>query len=349
MKKLILCLTVISIMLNVSACKGKEASEAGELNIYTWMDYIPGDVIADFENETGIKVNYSNFSNNEEMYSKLKANNASQYDIVLCSDYIIDFMRREGNLIKQLDAAQIPNLENIDGNFRNNYYDPENNLAVPYAVASAILVYDSEKVPFEITSYADLWNEQLKSRVVLLDGDRDIIGLTLQKIGYSVNETDEAALSEALEELVELKPNVVGFNADAPHEMIISGEAWAGYMFGSQATAALAEVPSLKFVYPEEGMALYVDNVIVPYNAPNEQNAYKFINFILDGEVSARISSTINYISTNSAAKEYLPEEFLKNETVNIPDEVLGGAEVYQDIGSARALYDRVWTEFKSN
>lgn len=348
MKKLICLLLCFVMSLMLVSCNSQNTSK-GELNILTWADYVPDEVVSNFENETGIKVNYSNFNTNEEMIAKLQAAKGGQYDIVICSDYIIDLMRNDGNLIQKIDKEKVPNFVNIDEKLQNQYYDPDNEYTVPYTVASAVIVYDSSKVDFEIKGYKDLWNEKLKDSIVLLDGDRDIIGLTLQKMNKSVNETDEKVVNLAGKELLQLKPNVIGFDANTPHEMIINGMASVGYMYGSQASSVLDAVPTAKFVYPEEGMGVYIDNIVIPANAPNYENANIFINYILDGKVSAKISSIINYINANKAAKEYLPEEYKNNPLVNIPDDILSKAEPYKDLGKAKDYYDKIWTNFKSN
>ncbi len=326
--------------------KTTQPTATKELNIYTWAGYIPDDSVQKFEKETGIKVNYSNFSVNDEMYAKLKANHASEYDIVICSDYIIDVMAREGGLLKPLEKEKLANYKNIDPSYQSKYYDPKNEYTIPFSGASALIVYDSEKVPFDITGYADLWKPELKDKVVLLNGDRDVIGFTLQKMGYSVNETDPAILQKVAEELKALKPNVAGFDANTPQQMMISGDATVGYMFGSQVVPVTDAIPAAKVVYPKEGMGFYIDNVVVPLNAPNAENAYKFIDFILDGQNSAAISSSINYMNANLAAKEFLPQTYLDNKTVNIPKEILDQAQVYQDLGDARKTYDEIWTAF---
>lgn len=345
MKKFLSLMMCFLFITSFTACSNEEKKE---LNIMTWAEYIPEDVIRDYENETGIKINYSNYNTNEEMLAKLQATKGSQFDIVICSDYMVEIMNKEG-LLKELDKSKIPNFENIEDNFKNKYYDMENKYSAPYSASSAIIVYNPDLVSYEIKGYKDLWNEDLKDSIVLLDGDRDIIGLTMQKLGYSVNEIDEKKINEAGEELLNLKPNVIGFDANKPHEMIISKQASVGYMFGSQATAAKEVISNLEFVYPEEGMGFYIDNVVIPVNSPNSETAYDFLNYLLEGEVSAKISSQINYINTNKAAKEFLPEEFLNNLTVNIPEDVLAKAEVYKDLGDARVNYDKIWTEFKSN
>lgn len=324
------------------------ATTKNELNIFTWADYVPAPIVEKFEKETGISVNYDNFSDNEEMLAKLQATKGGQYDIIVCSDYIIDIMRREGNLLQKLDKTKVPNFSNINPLYQNRYYDENNEYSIPYTAGGALLTYVASAVDFEVKGYKDLWNPALKNSVVLIDGDRDIIGMTLLSLGYSVNETDPAKLQEAKEKLMELKGNIIGFDSDKPHNKIISGEAVAGYMFGSQITAAYEANPEVKFVYPEEGLIFYVDNVVVPAKAPNLDNAYKFLEFILRPEISAEISSIINYVNCNKEATPFLPEEYLQNETVIIPDEVLEKSQMLKDLGESRKAYDEMWTEFKS-
>jgi len=352
MKKLINRLLAFSLLpglaLMGSLLGGCQSNTKKELNILTWENYVPNEVVAQFESDTGIKVNYSNFSTNDEMLTKLRAAKGGDYDIVICSDFIIELMANEGGLIQELDKSKIPNYGNIDPNFQGKYYDPDNKYTIPYAAGAAILVYNTAKVPFAIESYDDLWRPELKDSVVLLDDPRDVLGLTLKTLGYSINETDPAHLQEAGDKLMKLKPNIIGFNADTPHEMMISGDASVGYMYGSQATAAMDAVDTITYVYPKEGLTYAVDNIVVPAKAPHSGNAYTFINYVLDGKNSAQISSIINYINCNTAAKEFLPQEYLDNMTVNIPAEVLAKSEVMRDVGDASKQYNDIWAQLKS-
>lgn len=345
MKKFIA--VAMALIVSAGILSGCGTEKKNEINLYTWAEYVPSDVIKDFETETGIKVNYSYFDTNEEMLAKLSVQKG-QYDVVICSDYIIDTMVNEGGMIQKLDKSKLPNFKNIDPALQGGYYDPESEYTIPYSVSSAILVYDSAKVTDKIEGYADLWNPNFKDQIVALDGDRDIIGFTLMSMGKSVNETDPAVLNEAKEKLIALKSNIIAFDANTPHMAMISGEASIGYMFGSQATAALEAIPTLKYVYPEEGQSVYIDNIVLAENAPNKENALIFLNYILDGKVAAKIYPIMKYQCTNLAAQEFLPQEFLDNKMVNIPSEYLENGQFYRDIGEARVIYDEIWTEFKS-
>ncbi len=347
MKRFIIAVVVAALVF--SGCGKKQEETAGELNIYTWVEYVPAQVIEDFQNETGIKVNYDNFSGNEEMYSKLQVTKGEQYDIVICTDYIIDVMRKQEGYLEVLDKAKIPNYINIDTAFQSKFDDPGNDYSIPYASGAAVLVYDTAKVPFEISSYRDLWNPELKNSVVLLDDERGMIGIALMANGESINETDPVKLEAAKQDLFALKPNVIGLDSNKPYEMIISGAAKAGFMLGSQVTAAMESVDTVTYAYPSEGLSISIDKIVMLKNAPNKDNAYRFINYILDGKVSAEISSKINYINCNLAAKEFLPQEYYDNKTVNIPSELVEKAQIYQDLGESAVEYSKIWTEFKSH
>ena len=150
-------------------------------------------------------------------------------------------------------------------------------------------------------------------------------------------------------ELTALKDNVVVFNADTPHNALIGGDAVAGLMFGSQIVAAQEEISTLEVVYPEEGLAFGIDCLVVPKDAPHMDATQIFINYLLDGEVSAWASELINYGSCNTAAAAYMSEEFKADKSVNVPSELLASAEMIRPLdGDAERLYDEIWTKFKN-
>jgi spermidine/putrescine transport system substrate-binding protein len=342
-KALALTLAALAAALTLFGCASKQET----LVLYTWVDYVPSSVVADFERDTGIKVVYATFDTNEQMLASFEQK-TDQYDVILCSDYIIQQMTNTGGLLAELDRERIATYGNLDPSYQSQYFDPDDKYSIPYAFSSAILVYDSARVDVPVTSYADLWDERFKDSLVLLDGDRNILGMTLMVMGESINETDPEILEEMRQELLKLKPNVVEFNANTPHDALIRGDATAGYMFASQYMAAKAAVPTVEFAFPEEGLASNLDCFVLSAEAPNMDNAYTFLNYILDGEVSAKMSAEINYTNCNTAAKEFLPQEFLDNLSINIPSEEAAKAQIYMPIGEAAIAYDEIWTEFKA-
>lgn len=353
MKQKLIAFTLAAVLAVLSGCGAKapettpsgDASQApaasGEkvLNIFTWATYFPDDILAEFNQQTGIKINYTNFDSNEEMLMKLQA--GGEYDLVLASDYIIDTARQEGLLLK-LDKSKIPNFANINAAFQGNYYDPQNEYTVPYSAGVPLIVYNPAMTGVEVKGFADLWNPEFKDSVVVMDDMRNVIGLTLKQMGKSLNETDPAVLEQAKAKLMELKPNIRSLDYNTPYNLMISGETAVGYMFTSQVITALNENPDLKVVYPEEGFGFGIDSCFIPAKAPHADNAHAFLDFILDAKRSAHITDQIFYISCNTAAKPYLSDQRL-----TIPDDAAKNGEFIKNVGEAEQTYNDIWMEFK--
>ncbi|MCL2497683.1 MAG: spermidine/putrescine ABC transporter substrate-binding protein [Symbiobacteriaceae bacterium] len=318
-----------------------------ELIIFTWAEYINPDVIAAFEAETGITVNFSFFDRNEEMLTKLDAAGGVGYDLVLASDYIIAEAAAAG-LVQELDYSLIPNAQDIEPAFLGQFYDPEDTYTIPFAAGTPLIIYDPAKVNIPVTGYASLWDPSLANSVVVFDDARLMVGFTMMMLGGSLNSTDPELIKAAEEKLYELKGNILALDYDTAHEKMISGEALAALMFTSGITRSLEERPDLEIVYPEEGMGFGIDCFFLPSGAANTANAHLFLNFILRGDMAAELSNYAGYINCVATAKDYLPQEVLENKALYIPAEILGNAEFMENIDlAATELIDDAWTRFK--
>ena len=350
-KALIILLTVSLMGSTLVGCSKSNTAKTNTekiVNIYTWANYVPDTVVKGFEKSTGIKVNYSNFSTNEEMLAKLQAAKGGQYDVIICADYMVQIMAKQTNvLLKPIDTSAIANYKNLDKAYLSQYYDKTNKYSVPYSLGSQMIVYNPDKVKIDIKGISDLWDPSLKGSEVLLEDSRSVIGMALTKLGYSINETDPAKLAEAKAELKKLRANVKVFDADTPMTSLINGDTNIGVMWGSQASAALKGNPKFKIVYPKEGMQFETDNLVIPVKAPHQQNAEKFINYVLDGKVSSEVTTSIEYINVTTAAKEFMPQSVLDNKAIYVPNEEFTKAKHLEDAGSASKDYDLIWSEFK--
>lgn len=351
MKKVGAVLAAITIM--VSGISGgmwvlaKDSnSKKQELNVFNWSEYLPQSVIDKFEQTYKIKVNYSTFSSNEEMLAKIMAG-GSQYDLTVASDYMVEIMKKQ-NLLEELNKENLPNLKNMGSQFMNLPFDIGNKYSVPYMWLAGIIAVDTSKVPENmIQSYVDLWRPELKDSITLLDDERVIIGMTLKKLGYSMNETDPEALEKAKEELKKLQANVKAYDSDSPKTMLINGEAKAIFAWGAEGSLAKREKDSVKMVIPKEGLFLQQDNFVIPKDAKNIRAAELFVNFIMEPEISAEISREFPYGNPNTAAYPYIDEEIMKDEGIYPPEEELKRGEYLKDIGEAIKLYDDIWSEVK--
>lgn len=327
-----------------------QGSGSKQINLMSWGgDFIPREVIDQFEQETGIRVNYKEVTSNEDMQSLMEAN-PDQYDLAVVTDYMVDILRQNGYL-EVLDKEKLSNFSNINPVYQGNYYDKNNEYSIPYAVSISFLLVNPEAIEElgadPITGYKDLWQKELENNVVLIDWSVEIMGLVLKSLGYEYNETDPAKVEEAKEKLFKLKDNIVRFETNTPEDSLINGEAVAGFMYSNQAVKGSTADERLVPVFPEEGMPIYIDSFVMSKEAPNKDNSYKFLNFLLEPEISARISDITKFSSANKAAEEYLPEDFNNNPMLNLPDEVVENTSFYIDVAEVSEQYDYIYSEFK--
>lgn len=346
----IVVLVILAAFL-AAAC-GPAESESQELNLYAWSEYVPQALLDNFTAETGIKVNYDAYSSNEELMAKLQAG-ASGYDVIIPSDYTVTILTNQG-LLEKIDLAQIPNFKNIGDPYKNRDFDPGNQFTVPYQWGTACLVVDTSKVTTPITKWADLWSPEFEQRVVLLDDEREVLGMVLMTLGYDRNSTDPAELEQAKTKLIELMPNVRLFDSDSPKTALLAGEVWLGLTWNGEAALAHAENPDIDYVFPEEGCSIWFDNLAIPKDAPHMDAALKFMNFVLDPANSVLISLEFPYSNPNLAALDLMKtqepeayEAYINFPATNPSAEQLSRTYPVKDIGEATALWDRIWTEAK--
>lgn len=323
---------------------------AGErmLNVYNWAEYLPVDVIKAFEKEYDVTVNYSTFENNEAMYTKLKLLDSKGYDVAFASTYIIAKMGREG-MLAEIDKAQLSHLKDVTPSLLNQSFDPNNQYSVPYVWGVTGIAYNGDYYQAsDVQSWSDLWNDEFRQQVMLLDDVRDVFGMALKSLGYSINSTNENEIKQAYQRLRELKPNVVVYNSDAPQVPFVTGEVTAGMQWNGNAYLGREELPELGFVYPQEGAILWMDNFVIPKGSAHKELAHQFINFILRPENQAEIVKTLGYQAPSKAAKQHLPVD-MQNDPLIFPDDALiSNGEFTNDIGTFAEVYQKYWQKLKS-
>jgi spermidine/putrescine-binding protein len=327
---------------------------SNELNIYAWSEYIPQELLDAFAKEYNIKVNYDTYASNEELLAKLQAGKTN-YDVIIPSDYTVGIMAAQ-NMLEPIDLDHIPNFVNVDDTFKNPSYDPGNKYSVPYQWGSVGIAVNTAKVTKPITKFADLWDPAFKNNLVVLDDEREIIGMALIVLGYDKNSTDPAQLEAAKQKLIALKPNIKLYDSDSPKTALLSGEVVAGVVWNGEASLAHQENPDITYILPEEGMGLWYDNLSIPAGAPHKDAATAFINFVLRPDMSILITKFFPYSSVNKAALELLktqdPEtykQYMEFPATNPPADAIKKGHIIVDVGDATQLWDKVWTEFKGS
>ena len=318
------------------------AKDKDELVLYTWDGMVPQEVLDDFEKETGTKVVYSNFDTDETMLEKLSQAKGGDYDVVIADDYIIDSAVKEG-LVQKIDKDTVTNFGNINPLFQGQFYDPDDEYTVPYGAGIPLIVYDPEQVDIDIKGYKDLWDPSLEDSIALTANYRVINGITNLVLGQDFNDQDTDDIAKTGEKLLELAPNVRLIQDDNTQDSLLNGEASVAFLYTSQVTAALQENPDLKVVYPEEGLGFGVMGMFIPSQAPDKDEAYQFMDYILQPENAAKCFDYIGYYSTNKAA-----DSLLENQDLVVPDSVTEGSAVENISAEAEEAYNKNWTEFKA-
>jgi spermidine/putrescine-binding protein len=263
-------------------------------------------------------------------------------------------MSRQG-LLEELDLSKIPNLSNVDPNLPYDLYDPGHKYTVPYQWGSASLAVNTDKISEPITSYNDLWNPDNAGRIVLLDDERQVIGMALLALGYDPNTTDPDELDQAKELLLELVPGVKLFDSDTPSTALLTGEADIGLIWNGEAAIAHGEDPAITYVYPEEGTVFWYDNLAIVKGAEHIDAAHAFMDYVLRPEVSLLITAEFPYSNPNLEALNLLQSQdadayaaYMSFPATNPSTDALAKAFVLEDVGEATAIYDTIWTEIKA-
>ncbi|MDQ6423354.1 ABC transporter substrate-binding protein [Paenibacillus sp. LHD-117] len=345
---LLVFVAAFGLMYAVSYLNSSEGYSGGNtLTIYNWGDYIDPELIERFEEETGIKVIYQTFDSNEAMMTKIKQGGTT-FDVAMPSEYAISKMKEE-NLLLKLDHSKLPNLKHIDPSFMDLSFDPGNAYSVPYFWGTVGIIYNPAMVgDLTFESWDDLWNESLRNNVFLLDGAREVMGMGLNSLGYSLNDTDESHLQEALAKLSSLTPNVKAIVGDEIKMLIANEEAAAGLVWSGDASEIMDENDALDYVVPQEGSNLWFDNMVIPKTASNLDGAHRFIDFMLDPEVSAQNTEYVGYSTPNKEALALLPEEISGDKRFYPDQELTDRLEVYDNLGPRMlSHYNELFLEFK--
>ena len=323
------------------------------LYVYNWGEYIADgsdetmDVIKEFEELTGIRVEYTTFDTNEGLYSKLQSGSA-YYDIIIPSDYMISRMAQNG-MLEKLNYANIPNFEKyIDASFKNPDYDSAQEYSVPYTWGTVGLIYNTKYITETVDSWDILWDEQYSGKILMFSNSRDAFAIALKRLGYSMNTENPDEIREAAELLKEQKDVVQAYVMDQIFDKMTEENAWiAPYYAGDYITMSETN-EDLAFVFPKEGFNQFVDAMCIPKGCVNQEAAEMFINFMCEPRVSAENCGYIGYSTPISASKELMDEDIVSNEVAYPSAEILENSETFRNLSDdTNKLLDDLWIEVR--
>jgi spermidine/putrescine-binding protein len=251
-------------------------------------------------------------------------------------------------LIDELNTEVITIFSNLDSQFVGLPYDALNQYSIAYMWGTTGIAYRKDKISEPVDSWKNLLEEKYRDRIGMLDDVRETIGAMLKFQGDSLNSRDEQQITAAAQSLVNQKPLVKAYDSGGFDQLLLSGDVWITQAYSGQIAKAMAENPNIGYVVPKEGCTIFVDNLCIPKNAAHKDLAYEFINFVLDQRVAAEIANGTGYSSPNRAARALIKPELLTNEAAYPPREMLEKCEFIEELGEVINIYDRLWTQIKS-
>lgn len=352
MKKFI-CVLLCAVLAAGSVCcfSGcQKNNEKTTLNVYNWGVYIDMDVIKQFEDKTGIDVNYTTYASNEEMYSKIKSGAAS-YDVVIPSDYMISKMIEE-DMLAPLDFSNIPNYSKIGADYKGLEYDPEEKYTVPYTWGTVVIIYNSKYV--DEADVADqsvnlLWNEKYADKILMFDNPRDAFALALSKLGYSLNSENPDEWNAAGEELKKQKALLQANVMDLVFDKMINEEAYIAPYYAGDALTMLENNENLRAYVPVEGANMFVDAMCVLKTSQNKEAAEQFINFMCESDIAVLNANEIGYAIPQTEAYSMLTKEQQEDTLIYPRKEVLDNCEVFKNLPeNILQLQSDLWVSLKT-
>ena len=319
----------------------------GELKVYHWFEYIPQELVDKFTAETGITVTIDTYDSNESMLASLKAGKLGQYDVAVPGDYMVQIMGNEG-LLDTFTPEELPNFANIDPKWVDVPFDQGRKSSIPYQWGSTAFSVNRDVYKGDINSLGIIFNppDELKGKINVLDSQGEVLALGSIYMGIPQCSTDKTQLKALSDMLVAAKADWASFGSDTAKDVLVSGDAAAGMIYNGFSAKARAEGANVEYAFPKEGYVLWMDNMVLLKDAPNRDNAIKFMNFLLDPQNAAAVTNYAAYSPGVTGATEFL-DAAIKDSPENNPPAGQKGEFIIACDAETQALYDAIWTNLK--
>ena len=319
----------------------------GELKIYNFFEYMPQELLDKFTAETGITVTMDTFDSNEAMLAALKAGKIGQYDVAVPGDYMVEILGKEG-LLDTYAPEEVPNFGNIAPQWLDVPFDPGRKSSIPYQWGSTGFSVNRDVYQGDISSLAILFDPpaELQGKINVLDSQGEVLALGSIYLGIPQCTQDRDQLKALNDMLLAAKQHWASFGSDTAKDVLVSGDAAAGMIYNGFSAKARAEGANVEYAFPKEGYVLWMDNMVLLKDAPNRDNALKFMNFLLDPENAATLTNYAAYSSGVTGVEPFLADE-IKNSPENNPPTDQKGYFIQACDQETQVLYDAIWTNLK--
>ena len=318
------------------------------VNLAIWSNFVTDEMLQRFEAQTGIHVDVSNYSSNEELLAKLQAG-ASGYDVIVPADYMV-FVMKQLNLLESIDKKKIANVQNLDPKFLKMYFDERNKVSLPFDWGTTGIAINRRLYKDKLRGWSDLFESKtLAGKFTMLDDVRETLGAALKRDGYRLNSINDRELKAAKQTLLTAKKNLKGFTSETLTGLV-NGEMAVAHAYSSDALQARARLNGdIDYIIPEEGCTIWVDNLAIPKGAAHLEVAHQLVNYLLSSQVQAERASKLFVAPSSLEAMKGLDASLKQNTGLFPSEESLQRCEMIKDIGENLAQWDRIWTEAKAS
>ena len=349
MKKFIsVLMSALILGTSVSMLSGCGGEKQQELNVFNWGEYISNgedgtiDTIREFENKYNVKVNYTNYESNEEMYNLIKESNSS-YDVIVPSDYMISKLIKE-DMLEKINFDNVPNFANIMEKYKKTDFDPTGEYSVPYDWGVVALVYNKTMVKEKPKSFSVLWDKQYSGNILMFNNSRDAMAIAMRLKGINPTEITKQDIDVASAYLKEQKPLLKKYVTDQVFTEMEGDQAAMAPYYAGDVAVMMSNNENLDYMLPEEGSNWFMDSMCIPKTTQNKELAEKFINFMLDPEIGKANIEYLGYSTPNQKVYDMLDDD-VKNNELNYPtEEYLNKCYTFSDL--PQDVYDYMQEEF---
>ena len=343
MLKKILVVSAIVLTLGASSSFAQ-----GKLSIYHWFEYIPQELLNKFSEETGIEVTMDTYDSNETLLANLKAGKLGSFDVAVPGDYMVSIMNSEG-LLDEIQPGELSNMGNIQPQWMDVSFDPGRKYSIPYQWGSTSFSVSRDVFGGDIRTMGIIFDppDELKGKINVLDSQGEVIAMASLYLGIPQCTSDRDQL-QALDELLQnAKENWASFNSDGAKDVLVSGDAAVGMIWNGFGAKARAEGANIEYSYPREGLVVWMDNVVLLKDAPNRENALKFMDFLLKPENIAAVTNYARYSAGVEGVDEFLDAD-LKSQPESVPPaDAPAGSFVEPCDEEVQVVYNQIWTRVK--
>ncbi|MCT4610004.1 MAG: extracellular solute-binding protein [Pelagimonas sp.] len=324
------------------------ASAEGELVVYHWFEYMPQELLTKFTEETGISVTMDTYDSNEAMLASLKAGGLGTYDVSVPGDYMVAIMAGEG-MLGTIADGELKNKANIAPEWADPSFDPGRQSSIPYQWGSTSFAVNRDAYQGDIQTTDILFNPpaELQGRINMLDSQGEVMAAAAIHMGIPQCSTDREQLKALNAMLQGAKQHWASFNSDTAKEVLVSGDAAVGQIYDGFAAKARAEGANVEYAYPTQGYIAWMDNVVLLKDAPNRDNALKFMDFLLEPENVAMLTNWTQYNAGVSGVTDLLTPELASQPEKNPHANAGPGVFIQVCDQQTQAVYDQIWTNLK--